>query len=396
MIIDKVWADTIILSSAGIAAFVISFLLTPLLRDRALSRGWVVPPSPRRVHTRPTPRIGGLAIYLGFVCAILLGIAISFLLTTFGFFKGQFWLGDDLWRIMLLLVGSVPLAIVSTIDDIKELPTLPRLLCHFLAASIVVVPQLLYPNGRPGVLIDIINNPFGGVIRLLDWPVIALLVTLVWIVGMMNTINWIDGLDGLAGGIVFIAAVMLFIENLLSGRNAEQGWQWQFTSGLIALVLAASVAGFLPFNWYPATIFMGDSGAMFLGYALAVLSIIDGAKLATVLLVVGLPVLDAGWVVVYRLYRRNSAGKADKSHIHHRLLEMGYSQRQIVIFFYVLTVLFGLVGVLPVTQEPWIKFLALVVLLVLLLPIIFYSVYYKDRRLKKVNSSQTQERKQDI
>jgi UDP-N-acetylmuramyl pentapeptide phosphotransferase/UDP-N-acetylglucosamine-1-phosphate transferase len=189
---------------------------------------------------------------------------------------------------------------------------------------------------------------------------------------------------------------MLFIENLLSGRNAEQGWQWQFTSGLIALVLAASVAGFLPFNWYPATIFMGDSGAMFLGYALAVLSIIDGAKLATVLLVVGLPVLDAGWVVVYRLYRRNSAGKADKSHIHHRLLEMGYSQRQIVIFFYVLTVLFGLVGVLPVTQEPWIKFLALVVLLVLLLPIIFYSVYYKDRRLKKVNSSQTQERKQDI
>ncbi|MEI7556353.1 MraY family glycosyltransferase [Candidatus Chlorohelix sp.] len=392
MSVDKSWADTIILCVSGIVAFGVSIWLTPLLRNWAVARGWVVPPSPRRVHTNPTPRIGGLAIYLSFVFATLAGITISFLLIATGLFKGQFWLGDDLWRIILLLLGSVPIALISAIDDIRELSPLPRLLSHFLGAAIIVVPQVIYPTGRPGVLIDIINSPFGGIIRLGDIPLLALIITLVWIVGMMNTINWIDGLDGLSGGIVLIAAIMLFLENLLGGRTAEHGYQWQFTSALIAVVLAASVAGFLPFNWHPASIFMGDSGAMFLGFALGVLSIIDGAKLATVLLVVGLPVMDAIWVVLYRLYNRRNAGKADKSHIHHRLLEMGYSQRQIVLFFYALTIIFGLVGIMPITQEPWIKFLALVVLVILLLPIILYSVYYRPRNRK----SNHQEQKQDL
>jgi UDP-N-acetylmuramyl pentapeptide phosphotransferase/UDP-N-acetylglucosamine-1-phosphate transferase len=383
MTIDKVWADTLILTVAGCSAFLVSFLLTPFIRDSAIKRGWVVAPAPRRVHKIPIPAIGGLAIYLAFVVAILIGIGFSFILTALGLIKGVFWLGEDLWRIVLLLIGSVPIAIVSTIDDIKELPALPRLITHFISASIVVIPQLIfYSRGRPGVVVDVINSPFGGSIRLIDWPIIAFLFTVFWIVGMMNTINWIDGLDGLAGGIVCIAAIILFLENILSGRNAEQGWQWQFTSSLIALVLAASVAGFLPFNWNPASIFMGDSGAMFLGYALAVLSIIDGAKLATVLLIVGLPVMDAGFVVLYRLYQKRSAGAADKSHIHHRLLELGYTQRQIVIFFYLLTIIFGVVGVLPITQASWIKFLALVVLVILLIPLIIYSVYYKGKRNK--------------
>jgi UDP-N-acetylmuramyl pentapeptide phosphotransferase/UDP-N-acetylglucosamine-1-phosphate transferase len=393
MRIDKVWADTIILAVSALVAFGVSVWLTPFIRDKALQLGWVVPPSPRRVHSKPTPRLGGVAIYAGFIVALLTGVGMSFLLGALGLISGQFWREDDLWRIALLLIGSIPIAVISTMDDIKELPALPRLLCHFVGASIVVVPQLLVSSGRPGVVVDRINNPFGGQVNLLDWPIIAFLFTMFWIVGMMNTINWIDGLDGLAGGIVFIAAVILFIENLLSGRNAEQGWQWQFTSSLIAIVLAASVAGFLPFNWHPASIFMGDSGAMFLGFALAVLSIIDGAKLATVLLVVGLPVLDAGWVLFSRIYHGRGASTADKTHIHHRLLELGYSQRQIVIFFYIITIAFGIVGVLPITQESWLKFLLLLVLLVIILPIIFYSVYFYARREKQKVITPTPEQK---
>jgi UDP-N-acetylmuramyl pentapeptide phosphotransferase/UDP-N-acetylglucosamine-1-phosphate transferase len=374
---DQIWLqNTLILTVAGSVAFLVSFVLTPLIRRFALKRGLVVPPAPRRVHKIPTPRIGGIAIFIGFLLAVLSGLAVSFLVN-------HFWRSDDLWRIVLVLIGATFIAVISAIDDLRPLSAGLRLVCHFLAAFLLVIPQLINPDGRSGIIIDIFNNPFGGVIDLRGIPILAITLTLFWIVGMMNTVNWADGLDGLAGGIIFLGASLLFLENLLGGRNSGL----QITSSIIALALAASVAGFMPFNWHPAKIFMGDCGAMFLGYVLAVIAIIDGAKVATALLVMGLPILDAIWVVVSRIRNGRGAGVADKSHLHHRLLELGYTQRQIVIFYYIVVLAFGLTGIF--IQHTWAKIFALTIMVLIIVPFIAYSVYSRVKMLKKQSTEVT-------
>jgi UDP-GlcNAc:undecaprenyl-phosphate/decaprenyl-phosphate GlcNAc-1-phosphate transferase len=376
---NQVWLqNTLILTVVGIVAFLISFALTPIIRRSALKRGLVVPPSPRRVHKIPVPRIGGIAIFAGFFIAVLSGLGVSFLVA-------HYWRSDDLWRIVLVLIGATFIAFISAIDDLRELSAGLRLICHVLAAFLIVIPQLINPEGRSGIIIDVFNNPFGGTIDLKGIPFLAVGITIFWIVGMMNTVNWADGLDGLAAGIIFLGASLLFLENLLGGRNSGL----QITSSIIALALAASVAGFIPFNWHPAKIFMGDSGAMFLGYVLAVIAIIDGAKVATALLVMGLPILDAIWVVISRIRRGSRAGVADKSHLHHRLLELGYTQRQIVVFYYAVVLAFGLTGIL--IQQTWAKIFALTIMVLVIVPFIAYSVYSRIKMLK-VNDSQSSEK----
>ncbi|MGH2514297.1 MAG: MraY family glycosyltransferase, partial [Ktedonobacterales bacterium] len=190
-----------------------------------------------------------------------------------------------------------------------------------------------------GTLIEVIHNPLiaraGGHTFLALW--IAVPFTIFWIVGMMNTINWVDGLDGLAGGVVTITAVVMAAISWLLGQH---------TAALLCAVLAGATLGFLPLNWHPARLFMGDSGAMFLGLALAVLANVGGAKLATMLLLLGLPILDTARVIVRRLRQGRSPLRFDRSHIHHRLLSGGFSQRQIAALFYVVTATFGAVTIL--------------------------------------------------
>ncbi len=165
----------------------------------------------------------------------------------------------------------------------------------------------------------------------------AIPVTFLWIVGLMNTVNLLDGLNGLAGGVSAIAALLLFIHTL----RLEQ-----FSLAPLPLALLGACLGFLPYN-FAGRIFMGDSGAMFLGYALAILAIIGGAKIATALLVFGVPILDVAWVVIFRLSRGRSPLEADQGHLHHRLLHLGLSQRQIVVLFYLFCGGFGLAQLLP-------------------------------------------------
>jgi len=179
------------------------------------------------------------------------------------------------------------------------------------------------------------------------------LLTMFWIVLLINTMNFLDGLDGLAAGISFVTAMVIFFLSVLLVQDA---------TALLAILIAGVTLGFLPWNFYPAKIFLGDSGSMSLGFLLAVLAIISGGKLATAFLVLGLPVLDVGWVALRRIFEGRSPFLADKKHFHHRLLTAGMSQRQAVIFLYCISVVFGAIAVLARTKE---KITAVLVLLAL-------------------------------
>jgi UDP-GlcNAc:undecaprenyl-phosphate GlcNAc-1-phosphate transferase len=185
-----------------------------------------------------------------------------------------------------------------------------------------------------------------------------------WLVAIINVVNWLDGLDGLAAGVSAIAAIFIFIISILSGIA-------QPLTALVAIILAGSILGFLPYNFNPASIFMGDSGSQFLGYMLGILAIICGGKLATAGLVLGFPILDGFWVVSRRLLEGNSPFKADKKHLHHRLLSIGLSQRQVVLILYFLSIIFGLIAVLAGSYD---KFWAGMILIFLMIVAGFYLV----------------------
>ncbi len=295
-------------------------------------------PEARRVHTSPIPRIGGLAIYCGFIVAI----AVSFMLPVLRF-------AEEIERILLMIIAATIVVAVMFYDDVFGVPPLPKLLFQIMAAGIVVLPRLR--DEQAGIIIEQFNVPFIETVHL---PlVVAIVFTLFWIVGMMNAVNWADGLDGLAGSVTLIAALILFLHTYFRPPGDPQ-----FTISLLALALAGAIIGFLPWNWHPARIIMGDTGAMFLGFALATISIVGGAKIATALLALGVPILDMAWVIVYRVINGRSPLYADRGHLHHRLLDAGLSQTQIVGVFALLTAIFGTFALALPTRET--KLLAMV------------------------------------
>ncbi len=306
-----------------VAGFMLAAILTFVLSlgvARACLRWDVLDrPEPRRVHVRPVPRLGGVAIFLSF-----LGVSLV-LFQPANAYEQHVYTG--------LIVAALLVVAVMAYDDVRGLPPLPRLLVQTLAALIV-----MFPAGH-GTLIEVIHNPLIAENHsrtfLALW--IAIPFTWFWIVGMMNTINWVDGLDGLAGGVVAITALVMAAISWMLGQH---------TAALLCAVLAGATAGFLPLNWHPARLFMGDSGAMFLGLALAVLSNVGGAKLAMMLLLLGLPILDTARVIVRRLRQGRSPLRFDTAHLHHRLLAGGFTQRQIALLFYVVTATFGGVTIL--------------------------------------------------
>lgn len=288
-------------------------------------------PGPRRVHTNPVPRGLGVAIFLAF----LVGIGASYFLPV----ERQ---PEETERILLTVVGGAIIVGVMLVDDAISLGPRTKLLWQVMAASIVILPR--FRGDEHGIVMQQINSPFGG--TLIMPLVLAVLVTFVWIVGLMNVMNWVDGLDGLAGSVTLVSCVVLFIHTYFGPDNTPQ-----FTISLLPLALGAAIMGFLPFNWHPAKLIMGDAGAMFLGFTLAVISIIGGAKIATALLVLGLPILDGLWVVAFRFFHGRSPLYADKGHLHHRLLAGGWGQRQIVLFVAGISAIFGSAALLLPTRE---------------------------------------------
>ncbi len=311
---------SVLISMSFILIFVTSFLsaiaLTPLATWLALRTGAIDQPSARRVHDKPTPRLGGLAIFFAFIIGVYFSLPYPRSDTT------------EMEHLNGLLIGCTLMFLIGLVDDYHELKSVPQLFAQ-LAAAIIAVAS--------GVLIVEIPNPFSGAIPLQfqDW--FGVLFTLFWLMGMVNTINWLDGIDGLAGGVSVIAGSVMFLHTF----RLEQ-----YSLSLLALALIGAALGFLLFNFSPARIFMGSAGANVLGFALGVLSIIGGAKVATALLVLGVPILDVAWQIISRLRAGKSPFVADKGHLHHRLLDLGLSHRAIVVLYYTLSAVFGILALI--------------------------------------------------
>lgn len=357
------------LVSVFAAAFVVTALAAPPVIRLCERRGWVQRPGGRRTHARATGNVGGIAIYAGFVAALLLTFPLSALDPALR--RSEF----EILRIILLLLGSALIFGVMWRDDIVELPWAPKFVAQVGAALIAVGPYLWdqqrYPDalGLPtearGIILTAFNLPFVGQVSLWNIsPWLAIVATIFWLGWMSNTINWSDGLDGLAASVSLIAALMLALHALRLDPP-------QTTIALLPLALAGACAGFLLFNLPPARIFMGDSGAEVIGFLLGVSAIIGGAKLATVLLVLGVPILDVAWLIISRTVSGKQPMHGGRDHLHHRLLDGGMSPRQILAIYCGLSAAFGLLGISDIS--PYAKLVGLALLLLIGAGLIVYA-----------------------
>ena len=295
---------------AFICAGLLAYSLTPAVRVLAFKIGAIdIPLDSRRVHKKPIPRIGGLAIYLSFVITTALFCGANRTLLT-------------IW------IGGFILVAVGILDDIFRLNAWIKL---FAQVAVAVFAVLF------GSVIDHVN--IGGYIDLGFW---AFPLSVLWIVGLTNAINFIDGLDGLACGVSAISSLSMLLVVLLHG---------DMVSTLLCAVLFGSCIGFLPFNSNPARIFMGDTGALFLGFSLAILSVNGVFKLHAMLsflvplIVFALPIFDAAFAIFRRLIHGKSPFAPDRGHIHHRLIDMGFTQKESVKILYAICGILGLVAV---------------------------------------------------
>lgn len=357
---------TLALAATFAIAFAVTYAAVPPVIRLCERRGWVQAPGGRRKHAQPTGNVGGIAIYAGFIAGVLASFGLEQLVPELR--RSPF----ETLRVGLLLAGSTLVFLVMWLDDVRELPWPPKFVAQVAAGLIAVGPYLwertLYEPGdqASGIILTAFNLPGVGQVHLHNLsPWLAIIATVFWFGWMANTINWTDGLDGLAAGISGIAALMLAL-HALSNRPEPQ-----YTIALLPLAVAGACAAFLAFNFPPARIFMGDSGAELLGYALGVCAIIGGAKLATVLLVLGVPILDTAWLIVSRAASGRSPMRGGRDHLHQRLSDMGLSARQIVAFYYALSLGFGLVGISPASAGQ--KAVALALLLAIGLGVILYA-----------------------
>lgn len=304
------------LAGALVLATIVSYAATPLVKRMAYIVGAIdVPKDNRRMHKTPIPRLGGLAIFLAFLFSVLL----------FGQIDRQ---------LQGILLGAVMIVVLGVLDDIMTLRALPKFLVQIAAAGVAVYH---------GCVIQFVSNPnvFSSNIYLnLGW--LSIPVTIIWIVAITNAVNFIDGLDGLAVGVSAISTASLLVIALL-----VQEWN-------ICIILAALLGaclGFIPYNKNPASIFMGDTGATFLGFILACLSVQGLFKFYAIVsfavpfLVLGIPIFDICFAFLRRIAKGQNPMTADRGHVHHRLIDMGFNQKQTVAICYLLTAILGLSAV---------------------------------------------------
>jgi UDP-GlcNAc:undecaprenyl-phosphate GlcNAc-1-phosphate transferase len=305
-----------------LAAFGVTFCATPVARFFAIKTGAVdVPTDMRRMHTSPVPRLGGLAIFLGFVCGVV-------------FFA------DLNAQLRGMLIGCAIIVAVGALDDVFELSAVTKLIVQIIAAIIAC---------SHGIIITGIANPiaFIGGSYLHFGSVFSYIITVVWIVLITNAVNLIDGLDGLAVGVSAISSMTTLVIALLVS---------DLSIAVVAAAIAGACFGFLPFNFNPAKIFMGDSGALLLGFVLATVSITGLFKFYAIVsfavpfFVIGLPLIDAIIAIIRRVSKGQNPMSPDKKHLHHRLLEIGLTQKQAVVIMYVVSTVLGLIAVVMTTS----------------------------------------------
>ena len=341
------WGDVAI---AFLLAFIVTFMATPYTIKIAEKIGAVdIPKDKRRMHKKAMPKFGGPAVILGFLVSVIYLLIVMSMENTINLFGTEHYA----MKLLGMLLGIGIISIVCIVDDIKTIKPITKLTGQIIAAIIVVAF---------GIRIGDITLPFLETTQMNE--IFSILVTITWIVGVTNAINLIDGLDGLSSGISVISSISLLIIFVLNGSP--------LVSVILITALAGALVGFLPFNFTPAKTFLGDTGSNFLGFSLSIISILGMAKTYTMavivlpLIVLGLPIFDTIWAIIRRLIKGKSIKaifKADKGHLHHRIVAKGFNQKQAVLILYGISATFGIFAVILLDSGIWkaLSFLLMVI-----------------------------------
>ncbi|MDW5299754.1 MAG: MraY family glycosyltransferase [Sedimentibacter sp.] len=325
---------------AFISAVIISFIMTPLARRLAIKVGALdIPKDPRKIHKKPIPYFGGLAIYVSIIACMFVYM-------------------PNTTTKLFIMAGATIIVLTGIVDDMYGMPAKVKMLMQIIAAAVAI---------KGGVQIHFISNPLSatGMSYLLSW--LSIPISLFWIVGITNTINLIDGLDGLASGVASIAATTLLFTAATLGHD--------FIMMQYAIIAGASL-GFLPFNFNPAKIFMGDTGSLLLGYMLAVTSVsgmvksVAAVALAVPVFALGLPIFDTTFAIIRRYINKKPIMQADKDHLHHKLMKIGLNQRQTVLVMYFISMVLGIVAVIIADADP---FIGIVVATVVVIAVFYFA-----------------------
>ncbi|MDQ0492629.1 glycosyltransferase family 4 protein [Paenibacillus brasilensis] len=328
-----------------VMALGLALLLTPLVKKFAVKVGAVDVPNARKVHTRIMPRLGGLGIFLAFLLSLLAILP----LVPDGMLSSR-----DINFIAAFLIGGTLITLIGALDDRFDLNAKLKFLAQIAVACMVVFAF--------DIRVDFVNVPFQDAYSSLEsW--ISIPLTIFWIVGVTNAINLIDGLDGLAAGVSGIAIGTIFVMALLMGN---------YMVAMLCLVLLGSIVGFLFFNFHPAKIFMGDTGSLFLGFCLAMLSMLGFKQIAIVsfitpLIIIGVPLSDTFFAIVRRKLQKKPIFSPDKGHLHHCLRELGFSHRQTVLIIYCIAAFFGVLAVIQsyaaLNEANWVIFVVICIMM---------------------------------
>ncbi|KGX93912.1 UDP-phosphate N-acetylglucosaminyl 1-phosphate transferase [Pontibacillus halophilus JSM 076056 = DSM 19796] len=335
---------------AFIVSLIVALSLTPIIIRLAIRWNIVDKPNYRKVHEKPMPRMGGMAILLSFYIGLVI------------------FLPKELGTIWHIITGSLLIAVVGMLDDKFELSAKMKLLAQILAAVIAVLG---------GLQIDFIQLPTGEFIY---FGALSIPLTILWIVGVTNAINLIDGLDGLAAGVSSIALITI------TGMALSMG---NYLVGAMTLILLGSTLGFLFFNFHPAKIFMGDTGSLFLGYMISTLSLMGLFKNVTIfsivlpLIILGVPIMDTTFAILRRIIQKKPLSAPDKFHLHHCLLHLGYSHRQTVLLIYAISGIFSIAAVMFNKATLW-GSASILVLLLLLIEIIVEATGLIGKRYRPI------------
>lgn len=328
-----------------IMALGLALLLTPLVKKFAVKVGAVDVPNARKVHTRIMPRLGGLGIFLAFLLSLL---------AVLPFVPDGMLSSRDINFIAAFLIGGTLITLIGALDDRFDLNAKLKFLAQIAVACMVVFAF--------DIRVDFVNVPFQDAYSSLEsW--ISIPLTIFWIVGVTNAINLIDGLDGLAAGVSGIAIGTIFVMSVLMGN---------YMVAMLCLVLLGSIIGFLFFNFHPAKIFMGDTGSLFLGFCLAMLSMLGFKQIAIVsfitpLIIIGVPLSDTFFAIIRRKLQKKPIFSPDKGHLHHCLRELGFSHRQTVLIIYGIAAFFGVLAVIQssaaLNEANWVTFVVICIMM---------------------------------
>lgn len=334
----------------AVTSIVISAILTPLVKKLAVKLNVIdIPKDSRRVHNKPIPLLGGLAIYFSFLITLILN-------------KGPLTSSEK-----GLILGATIIVIGGFIDDKYNIKPWCKLLFQVSAALVLIYF---------GIKITIVTNPLSPIYEFVNVGVLSIPFTVIWVVGITNALNLIDGLDGLAAGIALISAITIFIIAVLNGRNE---------AAMLILIFSGSIIGFLPYNFNPATIFMGDTGSQLLGFMLAAISIEGAIKsaaafsIAVPILALGIPIYDTLFAMIRRKINGKPIMQADRGHLHHRLLDMGLNQKQAVMIMYVISAILGSLSIIAMEVNPQKSYFVLVGVMVVLITIAWKAGFFKHK-----------------